>query len=486
MDDQNPHSYQVNQDNKEYIITTLIENNILKVECQDNNSSEFPVYTRSFTLNELRQYSDYFSNIASIYQAQNEFNITIENQKVTIFPKNQNLINITFFIKDITWKSAGVTLQLPKEKMDFSNNNIPLTNQRVQTQFQPDMNSVEFQGENITPLDNERINRLEEDSNKLQNDHNFLRNELNQLMNKIDDLNNIITKLKDSNLLLNQRTMALKEENSSRREEANKLRENNESLKRQNQQLREKKNKLEFLVGNRNNENKSTPRISKSPFSAAQPQYNQFRQDASQNQYPSKEEIINQNNNLINNKINNDLNYTPNENYQIATGNILKSQNELDMLIHKINKYNQNIKFNLIYKATVDSDKAIAFHNNCDKAGSSVVLIETTKGKRFGGFTRCSWEGDCINKKDNDAFVFSLDKMMTYDIISGKDAIGCYPDFGPVFFGCQIRVYDNAFIQGGTTFQKGVNYQTLEDYELSGGEKAYGIKEIEVYEVRYD
>ena len=243
MDDQNPHSYQVNQDNKEYIITTLIENNILKVECQDNNSSEFPVYTRSFTLNELRQYSDYFSNIASIYQAQNEFIITIENQKVTIFTKHKNLINITFFIKDITWKSAGVTLQLPKEKMDFSNNNIPLTNQRVQTQFQPDMNSVEFQGENITPLDNERINRLEEDSNKLQNDHNFLRNELNQLMNKIDDLNNIITKLKDSNLLLNQRTMALKEENSSRREEANKLRENNESLKRQNQQLREKKNK---------------------------------------------------------------------------------------------------------------------------------------------------------------------------------------------------------------------------------------------------
>ena len=74
---------------------------------------------------------------------------------------------------------------------------------------------------------------------------------------------------------------------------------------------------------------------------------------------------------------------------------------------------------NLLYKTTADSDKAEAFHKKCDKAQSTLVLIETDKGKRFGGFTKCSWEGECIEKKDEDAFVFSLDKMMTYDNIPG-------------------------------------------------------------------
>ena len=48
---------------------------------------------------------------------------------------------------------------------------------------------------------------------------------------------------------------------------------------------------------------------------------------------------------------------------------------------------------------------------------------------------------------------------------------------------CQIIIFDNAFKKGGTTFEKGVNYETEEDFELTGGNRAFGIKEIEVYEV---
>ena len=111
------------------------------------------------------------------------------------------------------------------------------------------------------------------------------------------------------------------------------------------------------------------------------------------------------------------------------------------------------------------------------------AVLESTNGKRFGGFTSCSWEGNSIEKKDEDAFVFSLDKKEIYDILPEEDAIGCYPKYGPVFLGCQIRVYDEFFKNGGTTFEKGVNYDTKEDYELSGGLKEFQIKEIEVYGV---
>ena len=164
-------------------------------------------------------------------------------------------------------------------------------------------------------------------------------------------------------------------------------------------------------------------------------------------------------------------------------GDIIHSTEELELITRKINKANKKITLNLLYKATVDSDKAAAFHDKCDHAQSSLVLVETDKGKRFGGFTTCSWAGDCEEKKDEDAFVFSLDKMMIYENIPNEDAIGCYPKFGPIFLGCQIRIYDNAFSKGGTTFEKGLNYYTEEDYELTGGERCFNVKEIEVYEV---
>ena len=164
-------------------------------------------------------------------------------------------------------------------------------------------------------------------------------------------------------------------------------------------------------------------------------------------------------------------------------GDIFHDTKELEMITKKINKLNKKLTLNLLYKATAESDKASTFHAKCDEAKCTVVLVETDKGKRFGGFTTCSWEGECIEKKDEEAFVFSLDKMKTYDNIPGEEAIGCYPKFGPVFMGCQIRIYDNAFTRGGTTFEKGLNYKTEEDFELNGGERTFIVKEIEVYEV---
>ena len=164
-------------------------------------------------------------------------------------------------------------------------------------------------------------------------------------------------------------------------------------------------------------------------------------------------------------------------------GDIIHNTDELELLTRKINKLNQKLTLTLLYKATADSDQASAFHEKCDEAKSTLVLVETDKGKRFGGFTSCSWSGDCVDKKDEDAFVFSLDKMEIYENIPGEDAIGCYPKFGPIFLGCQIRIYDNAFTKGGTTFEKGLNFNTEEDFELTGGDRIFNVKDIEVYEV---
>ena len=115
-----------------------------------------------------------------------------------------------------------------------------------------------------------------------------------------------------------------------------------------------------------------------------------------------------------------------------------------------------------------------------------MVLVKSGNNKRFGGYTSCNWQGNAIEKKDDKAFVFSLDKKKIYNIIKDMDAIGCYPKYGPIFLGCQIRIYDEFFKNGGTTFEKGANYETEEDYELSGGLKKFDIKDLEVYSVEFE
>ena len=171
---------------------------------------------------------------------------------------------------------------------------------------------------------------------------------------------------------------------------------------------------------------------------------------------------------------------------EIIRGDIIQNAVELELLSRKICKKKRKIILNLLYKAKVDSDKAEAFHNKCDFARSTLVLVKSANGKRFGGYTTCDWKGNNIEKKDENAFVFSLDKMKIYDIIPGEDAIGCYPKYGPVFLGCQIRIYDEFFTNGGTTFEKGLNYNTEEDFELTGGLNKFDVKDIEVYSVELE
>ena len=163
---------------------------------------------------------------------------------------------------------------------------------------------------------------------------------------------------------------------------------------------------------------------------------------------------------------------------------IIRKYSEIDNVVTKIQDILlKGAKFNLVYKATIHDDKASTFHQKCDDNQMSLVLVETDKGVRFGGFTTKTWKGHCEKKIDNDAFVFSVDNNKIYEIIQNEPAIGCYPKFGPVFFGCQIRIYNDFFSKGGSTCFRGLNYKTVKDFELNNGEQTYLVKDIEVYNI---
>ena len=166
---------------------------------------------------------------------------------------------------------------------------------------------------------------------------------------------------------------------------------------------------------------------------------------------------------------------------------IITNINELDVINKRLLRQNKRTVYTLIYKATRDGDKAEIFHTMCDSYNHTVVLIKTLKGRRFGGYTYEKWEGEDVNKVDNRSFLFSIDKQKVYNVIRNEEAIGCYKLNGPDFCGWQIVIQDNFLTNKQCyTGEKEMNFRTDEDYELNGGEKYFGVQELEVFQVKWE
>ena len=480
-------------------------------------------------------------NIETTYQGQdinintyNEYQSTpVENYQA--YESTQNYEEYNTNIQPATYETTTyetTNYQAPLYSPPIEE---PSPDQFIQTTTTTTTTTNSFNTNNVS---DERITKLQDDTNYLKAEHQNIQTQLNNLSGQLTDYQNKITSigqseqdneiqaLKNENQLIKQQlqelSMLRKEASEaqylkSQLSQIDPLRQQAtesdmiksqlaelETLKQKINELRNTKNQINEI----NNLKEEFTQINqlKRQLNELNYQKSQALEDNELKERIKQLENINlqqekeirilresqskivQNKNVKNVNISSGLEsrqlYFEEEPEQICVkGDIIHNAQELELITRKINKSNKKITLNLIYKATVDSDKAQAFHNKCNKAQSTLVLIETNRGKRFGGFTSCSWDGECLEKKDENAFIFSLNKMLTYDNIKGEDAIGCYPKFGPIFMGCQIRIYDNAFVKGGTTFEKGLNFDTQEDYELTGGEREFGVKEIEVYEV---
>ena len=142
-----------------------------------------------------------------------------------------------------------------------------------------------------------------------------------------------------------------------------------------------------------------------------------------------------------------------------------------------------DLKFALIYKASRDGDKAEIFHHRVSGSVDTLILVKTTEDRKFGGFTKETWDGVNIFKKDDEAFIFSLNDMKCYEC-NQEDAIWCYPHYGPIFGGYQIDIFDNFMHNDSNkTALKGVGFNTTKDFELNDGVEYFVVSELEVYHV---
>ena len=350
----------------------------------------------------------------------------------------------------------------------------------------------------ISVEENEKIIQLQNETSKIKGDYNNLKNEANRLSEEVALLRNQIEILSNENKALREKNGAKPTEDQIH--EITILRQENEQLKKQVEEYLNNINNLERIKILKEDENS----LLKAKIEELLRNQKKLEEIILEKQKVNDElrlqiqELINRLNitesqtNIVRqtqrarNSLDSQTLTIHDSHLEVIKGDIIKSTSELEFLTRKICRNYKKITLDLLYKASIDGDKAESFHNKCDFANSTLVLIKTTDGNRFGGYTTCNWRGSSIEKKDDFAFVFSLDNMKIYDIIPGENAIGCYPKYGPVFLGCQIRIYDECFKNGGSTFEKGLNYNTEEDFELSGGKQKFNVKEVEVYSIELE
>jgi len=136
----------------------------------------------------------------------------------------------------------------------------------------------------------------------------------------------------------------------------------------------------------------------------------------------------------------------------------------------------------LLYQASKDDDSSGNFHSRCDSKGATVVIIQTTAGNMFGGFTDAAWSSSTGYSSSTKAFLFRLrPAMKRYNKKNGSNyAIYRHKSYGPIFGnGHDLAIYSNC-MDYATSFTIGGNAYDVPAYELNGGERYFRVKDYVV------
>ncbi len=145
-------------------------------------------------------------------------------------------------------------------------------------------------------------------------------------------------------------------------------------------------------------------------------------------------------------------------------------------------------KTELLFNSNTDGDSLAEFLKKSNGKYPTMVIIQTTKGGIFGGYTSKPWE----QKKttDNDAFVFSLYTKRKYSIRNPSKAFGLAnieKSFGVLVFGWienAIVICDNSTTNPQNYVGCGT-YDILSESELNNGEKYFTVKSFELFHLLY-
>ena len=148
----------------------------------------------------------------------------------------------------------------------------------------------------------------------------------------------------------------------------------------------------------------------------------------------------------------------------------------------------KDIKFKLLFFFFTDGNTTKDFHDHCDNKGKTLIIIETTEGRKFGGVTYDNWNTNNSWRTNPKDFVFSLDLNKKYNYSgSGDTTIG---DIKYGFaFGNNRSTSDVDICFYNKSLNEGISNSSLSfktNKELNNGNEKFRTKEIEVYQIIMD
>ena len=173
------------------------------------------------------------------------------------------------------------------------------------------------------------------------------------------------------------------------------------------------------------------------------------------------------------------------------TSEIIKNIDEFEFLRDSLGK----VDLRMVFNSNVHGDYSTDFHEKT-KYYHMLVVIETEKGNRFGGYTSVNFTPESagltsntieIVKSDECAFLFNLDSKKIFDIKPSEEdnAVSC-DDYYTVSFGDNDLLIPNYFLskEGVSEFPKFYG-EGATNNELTGGENTFKIKSMEAFQVLF-
>jgi len=189
-----------------------------------------------------------------------------------------------------------------------------------------------------------------------------------------------------------------------------------------------------------------------------------------------------------------DLNKQVKEDFDLIINEslIIKDKSEIELLINYIlktqNKKIKNIK--RIFSSKIDGDNITNFQNKCYYIKNILFIIQTSKNKRFGGYTSEYFEKNkSYQKHDNYSFLFNLNEKKIYGVCNDKnDTYTIWSDdssdnsirFGA---GTDLRICENFLSQNNQHYTSQSSSFIYNEKEFAlNGEEYFNISILEVYQ----
>jgi len=147
----------------------------------------------------------------------------------------------------------------------------------------------------------------------------------------------------------------------------------------------------------------------------------------------------------------------------------------------------KKVNTTLLYSASRDGFGAASFHIKCDNKGPTIVLIKSTSGHMFGGYSGLPWDSISGYKGSHTSFLFTLTNphgipaTKYVSKTNDNNSIFCHSTYGPTFgSGHDIYIcnnsnsttnncssyfpgsYQDSTGRGQATFTGAFNFQTSE------------------------